>query len=145
MNIYLDTSSLFKLYHKENGTEELEDFFNNQQIERVFLAELAKIEFASVVWRKCRMKEIDFDKANLVLAGFSHDHHKFLFVPDSNIVKEWAVSFISTYWQSGLRTLDSIQLASALTIKEKVDLFQTSDLVLQKLAEKEGFYTILNG
>ena len=69
----------------------------------------------------------------------------FFFVPDSNIVKEWAVSLISTYWQSGLRTLDSIQLASALTIKEKVDLFQTSDLVLQKLAEKEGFYTILNG
>jgi len=27
MKIYLDTSSLFKLYHQEDGTEELENFF----------------------------------------------------------------------------------------------------------------------
>ena len=45
MKIFLDTSSLLKLYHKESGTQELMDFFNKNTIEVIFLAELAEIEF----------------------------------------------------------------------------------------------------
>jgi predicted nucleic acid-binding protein len=70
MNIFLDTSSLFKLYHKEAGTEELERLFINQKIAGVFLAEIAIIEFASVVWRKCRMKDIDSEKAKELFGEF---------------------------------------------------------------------------
>ena len=52
MKIFLDTSSLFKLYHKESGTQELMDFFNKNTIEGIFLAELTEIEFSSVIWKK---------------------------------------------------------------------------------------------
>ena len=38
MNIFLDTSSLFKLYHKENGTEELQQLFVNKQVDGIFIA-----------------------------------------------------------------------------------------------------------
>jgi len=68
MKIFLDTSSLFKLYHKESGTQELMDFFN---------------------------------------------------------------------WKEGLRTLDSIQLASVLMIRDKVDFFFTSDNLLAEIASHE--------
>ena len=139
MNIFLDTSSLFKLYHKESGTEELEQLFINQKIAGVFLAEIAIIEFASVVWRKCRMKEIDFEKAKELLAAFENDKPKFRFIPDEGSVKDQAGSLITRHWNSGLRTLDSIQLASAIAEKNNLDLFLTSDLVLKELAEKEGF------
>lgn len=51
MKIFLDTSSLFKLYHKETGTTELEDIFSTEKITTVYLSEIAKIEFASTVWK----------------------------------------------------------------------------------------------
>jgi predicted nucleic acid-binding protein len=54
MKIFLDTSSLFKLYHKESGTQEIMDFFNENIIEGIFLADLTEIEFSSVIWKKCR-------------------------------------------------------------------------------------------
>lgn len=36
MKIFLDTSSLVKLYHREAGTEELENLFTNQNITKFF-------------------------------------------------------------------------------------------------------------
>ena len=138
MNIFLDTSSLFKLYHREKGTVELENLFSIHRIEGIYLAEIAKIEFASVVSKKARMKEMDIEKARFLLSSFETDQPKFSFIPDSDSIKNTAVSLISTYWMAGLRTLDSIQLASVLEVKEKVGLFHTSDLVLKELAKKEG-------
>ncbi len=138
MNIFLDTSSLFKLYHREKGTDELENLFLIHQIDCIYLAEIAKIEFASVVSKKARMKEMDIEKARFLLSAFEIDQPKFSFIPDSDSIKSTAVSLISTHWMSGLRTLDSIQLASVLEVKERVGLFHTSDLVLKELAKKEG-------
>jgi len=43
MNVFFDTSSLFKLYHRESGTEELMSLFNDVGIEVIFLAEITKI------------------------------------------------------------------------------------------------------
>jgi uncharacterized protein len=48
VNIFLDTSSLVKLYHKEMGTEEIQSLFLNKTITKVFLAGITKIEFSSV-------------------------------------------------------------------------------------------------
>ena len=70
MKIFLDTSSLFKLYHKEAGTEELMDFFNKNVIEAIFLAELTEIELSSVIWKKCRKKEIDENVALKLIEAF---------------------------------------------------------------------------
>ena len=45
---------------------------------------------------------------------------------------------ITKYGEEGLRTLDSIQLAAAVSLKAKVDLNKSSDKLLTKLFEKEG-------
>lgn len=57
MKIFLDTSSLFKLYHKEVGTAEMENVFSTTKITEVFLSEISKIEFASTVWKKYEQKK----------------------------------------------------------------------------------------
>lgn len=49
MRIFLDTSSLFKLYHEEEGTQDLENLFLTTKISRIYLSELAKVEFASTI------------------------------------------------------------------------------------------------
>ena len=77
MKIFLDTSSLFKLYHKESGTQELMDFFNKNTIEGIFLAELTEIEFSSVIWKKCRKKEIDEKVALTLIEAFEKDSENF--------------------------------------------------------------------
>jgi predicted nucleic acid-binding protein len=137
MKIFLDTSSLFKLYHKESGTNELMDFFNKNTIEGIFLAELTEIEFSSVIWKKCRKKEIDEKVALTLIEAFEKDSENFNVVSETNEIRKLAKKLIRKYWKEGLRTLDSIQLASVLMIRDKVDFFFTSDNLLAEIARLE--------
>ena len=50
MKIFLDTSSLCKLYHQE--TEELEEVFSQVKITHIYLSEIAKVEFTSTVTKR---------------------------------------------------------------------------------------------
>ncbi len=52
MKIFLDTSSLFKLYHREADTAELEDTLSKFAITSIYLSEITKVEFTSTVWKK---------------------------------------------------------------------------------------------
>lgn len=137
MKIFLDTSSLFKLYHKESGTQELMGFLNKNTIEGIFLAELTEIEFSSVIWKKCRKEEIDEKTALTLIEAFEKDSENFNIVSESSEIRQLAKKMIRKYWKEGLRTLDSIQLASVLMIKDKVDFFFTSDNLLAEIANLE--------
>ncbi len=138
MIIFLDTSSLFKLYHKETGTKELEVIFDTNTINEIILSELTKIEFASTIWKKVRTKELTSEAGVKTIQLFESDYSKFTFIALNSLVIEYARNLISTYGALGLRTLDSIQLASSISTREKVDLFITADLLLQELMNKEG-------
>lgn len=50
--IFLDTSSLLKLYHHEAGTDEVEKAIADAN--SIILSELAKVEFNSAVWKNIR-------------------------------------------------------------------------------------------
>ena len=45
---------------------------------------------------------------------------------------------LTKYRIEGLRTLDSIQLATCVALRHEADLFLTSDNLLQTLLQKEG-------
>jgi hypothetical protein len=60
------------------------------------------------------------------------DSKKFNIVSESSEVRQLAKEMIRKYWEIGLRTLDSIQLASVLIIRDKVDLFLPQIIYLQK-------------
>ncbi|MES2795813.1 MAG: type II toxin-antitoxin system VapC family toxin [Bacteroidota bacterium] len=143
MNIFLDTSSLFKLYHQEKDTELLMDIFKNNSIDKIYLSEITKIEFDSVVWKKYRKKEIDENKVAILIQNFDKDSLKFHFIPDNRKVRKSAKELITKHRKIGLRTLDSIQLASTISIKNKTKLFLTSDYLLQNLFEMEGLKIML--
>ena len=141
MKLFLDTSSLFKLYHNENGTEQVISFFNQNNIHTVFLAEITKIEFDSVVWKKLRIGEITREQAKIIMRNFERDWIKYLFIEDNQLLKDKARRFISIYCNEGLRTLDSIQLASAVGVKNETDMYLTSDHLLLALFKKEALPT----
>ena len=138
MNVFFDTSSLFKLYHREIGTEELMSLFNEIGIETIFLAELTKLEFSSAVWKKCRKNEIDETLATQLIEKFDKDSVKFSFIPESQLLRQKAKGLIGKHWRKGLRTLDSIQLSSALNVKNEIELFLTFDNLLSEISQIEG-------
>jgi predicted nucleic acid-binding protein len=138
MKIFLDTSSLFKLYHIETGTKELIEFFKTHTIEAILLAEITKIEFCSVVWKKCRKNEINESLAQTLIDKFESDSIKFTFIDDNVELKESAKHLLEKHWKKGLRTLDSIQLASALSVNSTIDFMFTSDIILSEIAISEN-------
>ncbi len=138
MRIFFDTSSLFKLYHQEAGTRELMDFFQYNSIERIYLAEITKLEFASAVWKKCRKAEIEISRAKKLIEKFQLDSIKYSYIPDTTNLKALASDLIEKHWNKGLRTLDSLQLASGIVVKAEIEYFFTSDDILKEISEDEG-------
>lgn len=141
MKIFLDTSTLFKLYHKETGTEEIERIFSSARISHVFLSEISKIEFSSTIWKKVRTKEITELEAQKTLDLFESDFGKYTFVTTDSIIIEQARILTSKYGKQGLRTLDSIQLSTSVSLLNHVDIFFTADKLLKSLLETEGLKT----
>lgn len=143
MKIFLDTSSLFKLYHKEEHSNLIEELFSKVKITSIYLSEITKVEFASSVWKKVRTKEISKEDAITTIELFEIDSSKFTFVAIDSIVIEQAKNLISKYGLGGLRTLDAIQLSCAKVLSKEVNLFITSDILLQTFLKEEGLQTEL--
>lgn len=141
----LDTSSLFKLYHREAGTADLELLFLTVKITELFLSEIAKIEFTSTIWKKVRTKEITEPEAKTTLALFETDFEKYSFVATDSMILEQARILTSKYGKQGLRTLDSIQLSTGVSLFGQADLFFTADNLLKTFFEAEGLQTQLPG
>ena len=138
MKIFLDTSSLFKLYHRETATEELQELFSTVKITTIYLSEIAKIEFASTVWKKVRTKEISELEAKTMIGLFEADFTKYSFIATDSIVIEQAKTLLMKYGAQGLRTLDSIQFSTALLLSQQANVFFTADKLLKSFFDEEG-------
>ncbi len=141
MKIFLDTSSLIKLYHYEQGTDLLDQLFEEYTISQIFLSEVAKVEFDSAIWKKVRTSELTQSEAQGLIESFEIDFEKYDFVDLDSEVLSVARQLISKYGSKGLRTLDSIQLSSVLKVKHELSLFLTDDDLLKRIAEMEDLKT----
>lgn len=141
MKIFLDTSSLFKLYHQEIGTKELEDEFIKSKITHIYLSEISKVEFASTIWKKVRTKEITSVQASITAKHFENDFEKYNFIATDSLILEQARNLTAKYGLDGLRTLDSIQLSTCIYLTKEIDTFYSADKLLNALLEKEGLKT----
>ncbi len=136
MKAFLDTSSLIKLYHQEEGSNFVMDALSND-VEEIFLSELAVLEFRSALWKKIREKEIEEKVAIEVIQCFQKDRDNFQWILLQSDIIESASSLLMKHGSHGLRTLDSLQLATALTLREEKCVFLTSDKLLRTLFVEE--------
>lgn len=141
MKIFLDTSSLVKLYHNESGSEELIRLFDEQNIEAIFLSNIAKLEFSSAVYKKVRTRELSENEANELIQLFESDFSKYSFVNCNQEIIENSNSLLRKYGTNGLRTLDAIQLASVVKMKSEISLALSSDHKLKSFIVSEGIST----
>jgi predicted nucleic acid-binding protein len=141
MKLFLDTSSLIKLYHNEIGTDVLDKLFEENEIDEIFLSDLAKVEFTSAIWKKVRTKELTPDFANEIIDSFCDDYIKYTFISVDSELIEMSRNLVVKYGLKGLRTLDSIQLASIIKIKQLVSSAVSADDLLKSLIVLEGINT----
>lgn len=87
---------------------------------------------------KVRTKEISELVAQQTLSFFESDFGKNTFITIDSLLIEQANIFISKYGKQGLRTLDSIQLSTAISLHQKADIFFTADRQLQSFFLAEG-------
>lgn len=102
-----------------------------------FISAITKVEFVSAIYKKVRMQTLTANDAKEIISLFDNDLKKYIIIPVTNIAIGNAKLHILKYGQEGLRTLDAIQLASAIEVKELVDKYFTADKLLSSLFEKE--------
>lgn len=141
MKLFLDTSALLKLYDFEAESPEMDAIFSENHVEKVYLSKLSKLEFESAIRKKVRTKHLTQAEADQISTLFLSDLAQYEWVEIDTKVLDKAFELLQKYAHEGLRSLDSIQLSSAVLVKEEVDLNKTFDKLLEKLFEKEGLKT----
>ncbi len=146
MHLFIDTSALVKLYHTEKGTERLWNILEeNKNNLFISVSKVSITEVHSAFMKKVRTNEIKRDDAISALDFFKLDVDKFNVISLNDNLIDVSIDLILHYSeQKNLRSLDSLQLSSAIicNISNKIDKFISSDLDL--LAVAENFFETIN-
>lgn len=136
-NYFFDTSSLVKLYHKEDNTDLLESIIEQSDC-RIVISELTLVEFSSAFMKKVRTNDIILSNTLELLDIFDNDCESFYIINFTPTIIKKARSLVVKYGQiEKLVTLDSLQLASALECNF-LDMSFISDKKLIEIAQKEN-------
>ena len=136
MIAFLDTSALVKLYHEEESSFEVEKAIS--MVGEIYLSGIAELEFSSTIWKKVRTNELDKTGASTVIEAFEDDFSKYSWVEIDSESIQSSKNLLMKYGQKGLRTLDSIQLSSAVSLRNTNCQFITFDLRLRNFFHEEG-------
>jgi uncharacterized protein len=138
VNVFFDTSSLFKLYHEEDDTGRLIEFLNRNPNHKIFISQLTLVEMYSALLKKVRIGHLALAQTEKFFTVLDCDFKKFSLVPiDLSIISD-AQQLVVKYGLKGLRSLDAIQLASAINVKSLIDIALTGDILLKQLLIEEG-------
>jgi len=128
MVVFIDTSALAKRYIEEAGSKEVDIYFLDEN--DILLAPVTTIEMKSVFTRRLREKSILPDIVKLASSEWEKEEPSFRFIPFNSMLRNAAIQVIE---RTGIKALDSIQLASADI--SSVDIFVTADKALSRAAE----------
>ena len=129
MRLFVDTSSLFKKYVEESGSDALEKWLSKAS--EIAVAPVTWIEINVALERRLRNKIVSPEKANWLRAEIKKDFAYFFQIIWNENLEDKAVHLIR---QHTLKTMDAIQLASG--ILSEAEVFITSDHQLHRAAAK---------
>ena len=147
---FFDSSALVKRYHPETGTADVNRLFSEQH-SRHFIARLAVVEVQSALVRKVREGLISLTDLNVVHQRFLEEitQRRLQVVRMTDLHYHTAERLIRQYGpqpgQPRLRTLDALQLAVALEVRQQTQLsFFVSVDENQCSAAKAELLVVLN-
>ncbi len=134
MILYLDTSSLLKLYLEEPGTKDVQSRLERADV--VATSVIAYPEAHAALARRHREGALTKREFDAVAEDFRDTWHRFLSVILSTPVYMRAGTLVVTY---GLRGMDGIHLASCVELLQDGDRveFLSHDIRLLRAAAKE--------
>ena len=140
MRLFLDTSALIKLFHREIRTDFVIQLVNDPQ-NKLWISELTIIEFFSATYRLYRESRINDEELNNAVNGFDKECDRFNIVSLNEAVIREARELLTKLGKSiPLRSLDALQLASYNLVYEdnKDWAFVTSDARLVQVFQIIG-------
>ena len=129
MKLFVDTSSLFKKYVDEPGSEALERLL--AKASEIVVSPTTWIEVNHIIQRRLRDRSLTAQTAGWLRAETKKDFSYFSIVTWNENLESKAVALIC---QHTLKTMDAIQLASG--VLSDSDIFVTSDSLLHAAAKK---------
>ena len=136
---FVDTSALVKRYHKEEGTDKIDEIFDLED-RVIVISNLTITETISAFKRKQNNGKISKDDLNSFISKFFFDIIRDFLVLE--LTGKHIEESIRLVLERNLRTLDALQLAISLDIKDFELVFVSSDKQLCKTAEEEGLNVI---
>ncbi|CAM4135659.1 type II toxin-antitoxin system VapC family toxin [Kibdelosporangium persicum] len=140
MTTFADSSAVVKIYADEPGHE----LVRARPV--LVVSQVARAEVPAALWRKQRDGMFEQVEAEILVAAFESDYYgtpghplRFVVVDLNPVVLEAAARLTRRH---GLRTLDAIQLASAVLAAEAdpdITEFAAWDKHLREAAHAEGF------
>ena len=129
MRLFIDTSSLFKRYADEPGTETLIKLIT--EASEIIVSPLTWIEMNASIERYWRHYRLPPEKANLLRVEIKKDFLALSVVTWNENLTDKAINLVRSF---ALKSMDVIQLASGLLSES--DIFVTSDHQLHLAAKK---------
>jgi len=140
LSAFADSSALVKLYADEPDHELV------RVLEGLVVSALARVEVPAALWRKHRLGQLDAGDTQLLVNEFEADFYgderapaRFTVVGLPPGLLDRAARLVAVH---GLRTLDALQLATSIAVRE-VDpgcaAFACFDATLRRSAAAEGF------
>lgn len=135
MILYLDTSSLVKLYVEEAASADVADLVGSAEVTGTSLIAYAESRAAFA----CRFRENAFSSKDYkrLRSQFESDWKNFLSIHINPEVVRMAGDLAEKH---GLRGYDAVHLASAVTLREKLAspvTFSCYDILLQNASQRE--------
>jgi uncharacterized protein len=131
MTYYFDTSAIMKRYIEESGSTAVAELLN--KAENVYVSEVSKVECISVLKRINVERHIADEEYEYLKKEIVSDFENFSLISIAAVIDD-CEEVIDKYQ---LKTLDSIQLSSALYVKNEIDCFVCCDLKLNISATNE--------
>jgi predicted nucleic acid-binding protein len=135
MILYLDTSSLVKLYVEENESSEVDALVKSSEVTATSLVAYAEARAAFA--RRFREKAFTSNEYDRIKEFFDKDWGRYLIL---NVTENMIRLAGSLAEKHALRGFDSIHLASALILRREISspkVFSCFDDNLQKASEQE--------
>ncbi|MBI2095157.1 MAG: type II toxin-antitoxin system VapC family toxin [Candidatus Omnitrophica bacterium] len=127
--MFVDTSSLFKKYAEEPGSDAFEGLLS--QATEIAVSPVTWVEMNAAIGRRLRARSLSIKQAEWLSVEAKKDYAYFLQVLWNENLENKAVELVRRH---ALRTMDAVQLASG--ILSESTLFVTSDRKLYLEAKK---------
>jgi predicted nucleic acid-binding protein len=137
MLLYLDTSSLVKLYVEEEDSPEIEALVKDSEVAATSI--IAYAEARAAFARRFREKAFSKTAHNRIKKFLDEDWTRYFILNITEEIIRLAGDFAEKH---ALRGFDSIHLASASFFRQNISasvIFSCSDAKLLAAAEQEGF------